>query len=132
MTTSSLSAPKTNAPNTQKSPPNKQVAALASLNADEIRILSVFAVVYEGINQTTMQQLLNLLGWRNAVGKKLSQIMEKALRAALGGASPVNRSRTIKERISDRVMSSCLVMQLTTINQSHINQQQTPTRQTKR
>ncbi|MEO0443686.1 MAG: hypothetical protein AAFZ92_08110 [Pseudomonadota bacterium] len=70
--------------NNDSIPPNKRLAnALQQLSTQERRIMWVFAVVFEGINQSNMKSLLSLLDWKNEQGKKLSGMMEKTLREKL-------------------------------------------------
>ncbi|NEX21906.1 DEAD/DEAH box helicase [Thiorhodococcus mannitoliphagus] len=54
-----------------------------TLSADERRILQVFSVVYEPVNQTTLQRILKTLGWRDAEGRPLADLMAKPLRERL-------------------------------------------------
>jgi SNF2 family DNA or RNA helicase len=70
---------------TAKLSPNDRniLAKIKLLNKDEKRILSVISVVYEHLNQTSIQQILNALSWRDANGDALSKLMAKDLRERL-------------------------------------------------
>ncbi|MEA3642626.1 MAG: hypothetical protein VBE63_22180 [Lamprobacter sp.] len=54
-----------------------------ALSDDERRILQVLSVVYEPINQTTLQQIVRTLGWKDAQGKSLAALVAGPLRQRL-------------------------------------------------
>ena len=54
-----------------------------ALSPDEQRILRVLSVVCEPVGQTSVQQVLDALGWRGQDGVPLSRLMAKALRERL-------------------------------------------------
>ena len=54
-----------------------------ALSDDERRILQVLSVVYEPINQTTLQQIVRTLGWKDARGKSLATLVAGPLRQRL-------------------------------------------------
>jgi hypothetical protein len=59
------------------------IASSPSLMPDERRILQVLSVVYEPVNQTTLQAVLGLLNWRGQEGRPLSALLAKPLRERL-------------------------------------------------
>jgi hypothetical protein len=56
-----------------------------SLTSDERRVLQVLSVVYEAVNQTTLQSILDRLGWRTEKGQPLATLVTKSLRERLFG-----------------------------------------------
>ena len=56
---------------------------LKNLEHDEQQILMVFAVVFEPIGHTQMQNLLADIGWKSSIGKSLKPVLDKTLREKL-------------------------------------------------
>ncbi|MFD2113548.1 DEAD/DEAH box helicase [Thiorhodococcus fuscus] len=69
------------------------IEALHALTLDERRILQVLSVVYEPINQTTLQAILRRLAWRGQEGQFLSVQVAKPLRERLLDAGVLDRAR---------------------------------------
>ncbi|MBK1716379.1 DEAD/DEAH box helicase [Thiocystis violacea] len=70
------------------------IEAYRALGDDERRILQVLSVVYEPVNQTTLQAILRQLKWRDSAGRPLAERMVGPLRERLltqGLLAPVNK-----------------------------------------
>jgi superfamily II DNA or RNA helicase len=59
------------------------VRAFDALSGEEQAILRVLSVICEPVNQTTLQQVLDMLGWTGADGTPLARWMGKSLRERL-------------------------------------------------
>ena len=64
-----------------------------ALPADAQRILRVLSVICEPVGQTTLQQVLEALGWRDQDGAPLSRLMAKTLRERLLGVGLVEQGK---------------------------------------
>ncbi len=59
------------------------IEAAAALTPDERRILQVVSVVYEPVNQTALQAILNNLAWHDAQDRPLAGLVARPLRERL-------------------------------------------------
>ena len=56
------------------------LARYNTLSDDKKKVLRLFSVVYEPVNQTTMRKIVKALGWQTSRGMPLDEIVDKSFR----------------------------------------------------